>query len=474
MAARLPAVGGDDGNWGQILNDFLSIEHNADGTLKKANDIVTAQTTANQAKATADSAYIKPSTGIPSTDLTTTIQTSLTKADTALQTAPVISVVGQTGIVTGSQIAADSALTGTYVVRSSSLGQPRIAGSGLSVTVQFVGNVSNLSWDGSGGIVTDLTALTTSQSAAYASCPTMLATSWYGNPMVEPARGGYNVNQWWRFGVTTNSARIRLRGNISTGRGDGPIVIVNGTPVTADVGAYTVAYDGNKGGMLITLPYAVNRSVEVLSTMSFDQMITDSGSITNPYAAVGPKLALVGDSWLESNSQGGKLTVPAWIQMMTGWRVQCSGQGGTGYCAPASGSASVFGSNDRLDPILAGTPDVLVVLGSINDQTYTSTLGAAAVAFLAKVNTQSPATKIILIGPQNAIGTSPTNMATLQSLSSSAGVLAVIDPVIWSTTPGVTGPVDSLHPSPTGVPFVAAKLIDIIRGKMATIGDNRW
>jgi hypothetical protein len=34
MAARLPTVGGDDGNWGQILNDFLSVEHNADGTLK--------------------------------------------------------------------------------------------------------------------------------------------------------------------------------------------------------------------------------------------------------------------------------------------------------------------------------------------------------------------------------------------------------------------------------------------------------
>jgi hypothetical protein len=31
---NLPTVGGDDGNWGQILNDFLSVEHNADGTQK--------------------------------------------------------------------------------------------------------------------------------------------------------------------------------------------------------------------------------------------------------------------------------------------------------------------------------------------------------------------------------------------------------------------------------------------------------
>ena len=33
MAARLPSVGGDDGNWGTILNQFLEVGHNSDGTL---------------------------------------------------------------------------------------------------------------------------------------------------------------------------------------------------------------------------------------------------------------------------------------------------------------------------------------------------------------------------------------------------------------------------------------------------------
>lgn len=32
--ARLPIPGGDQGNWGQILNDYLSAAHNTDGTLK--------------------------------------------------------------------------------------------------------------------------------------------------------------------------------------------------------------------------------------------------------------------------------------------------------------------------------------------------------------------------------------------------------------------------------------------------------
>ena len=43
--------------------------------------------------------YSKPNTGIPATDLATAVQTSLEKADTALQSAPVTSVNGKTGAV---------------------------------------------------------------------------------------------------------------------------------------------------------------------------------------------------------------------------------------------------------------------------------------------------------------------------------------------------------------------------------------
>jgi hypothetical protein len=34
MESRLPTIGGDSGSWGRVLNDFLSVEHNADGTQK--------------------------------------------------------------------------------------------------------------------------------------------------------------------------------------------------------------------------------------------------------------------------------------------------------------------------------------------------------------------------------------------------------------------------------------------------------
>ena len=44
--------------------------------------------------------YSKPTNGIPKSDLSTGVQTSLDKADTALQSAPVASVNGKTGVVT--------------------------------------------------------------------------------------------------------------------------------------------------------------------------------------------------------------------------------------------------------------------------------------------------------------------------------------------------------------------------------------
>ena len=40
--ARLPEVGGDLGNWGAILNDYLSVSHSDSGVLKTAT--VTTQT----------------------------------------------------------------------------------------------------------------------------------------------------------------------------------------------------------------------------------------------------------------------------------------------------------------------------------------------------------------------------------------------------------------------------------------------
>lgn len=52
--ARLPVPGGDENNWGNLLNDYLAVEHNADGTLKRGADIDAALNAADAFIRTAD------------------------------------------------------------------------------------------------------------------------------------------------------------------------------------------------------------------------------------------------------------------------------------------------------------------------------------------------------------------------------------------------------------------------------------
>lgn len=50
--ARLPTPGSDDGTWGVVLNDYLSVAHNADGTLKSSEVAAAgAELTANKGQA---------------------------------------------------------------------------------------------------------------------------------------------------------------------------------------------------------------------------------------------------------------------------------------------------------------------------------------------------------------------------------------------------------------------------------------
>ncbi len=45
--SRLPTPGQDNGTWGDVLNDFLSVEHNPDGTLKSSGSLATKANDAN-------------------------------------------------------------------------------------------------------------------------------------------------------------------------------------------------------------------------------------------------------------------------------------------------------------------------------------------------------------------------------------------------------------------------------------------
>ncbi len=98
--ARLPQVGGDAGNWGQVLNDYLTTTLNGDGTIKD---------------------------GIVATaKLDTATQTNLTKATTALQAGSNLSDVANkpaaiSNLGAATAVATTTVKTGTYTTTANQL-----------------------------------------------------------------------------------------------------------------------------------------------------------------------------------------------------------------------------------------------------------------------------------------------------------------------------------------------------------------
>ncbi len=69
MTARLPALGGDDNTWGDVLNTFLEVSHNSDGTLQSGAISQAGGVTSSQAGIANGVASLNGSGLVPSTQL---------------------------------------------------------------------------------------------------------------------------------------------------------------------------------------------------------------------------------------------------------------------------------------------------------------------------------------------------------------------------------------------------------------------
>ncbi|HEY8998952.1 MAG TPA: glycosyl hydrolase family 28-related protein [Candidatus Saccharimonadales bacterium] len=117
---RLPIPGSDTGDWGGILNSFLDVAHNPDGSLqlsaisdaggyvKPSSGIPASDLAGNIPESLLDAAtqniinsvadkYVKPANGIPASDLEASVQNNLTAASTALQASTAIAGGDLTG-----------------------------------------------------------------------------------------------------------------------------------------------------------------------------------------------------------------------------------------------------------------------------------------------------------------------------------------------------------------------------------------
>lgn len=133
--ARLPQPGGDAGNWGEILNEFLTRSHTTEGELK--SDTVGAaqlqsRSVTNEAIVDASldqskiadlpsslaAKYAKPINGIPRADLDGPVQAALDKAEVSLNTTQVKATIATDIVTFGSatRAAVSSVLPGNTIV----------------------------------------------------------------------------------------------------------------------------------------------------------------------------------------------------------------------------------------------------------------------------------------------------------------------------------------------------------------------
>lgn len=168
MASRLPQPGSDDGTWGDILNDFLSQAHQADGTLK-TNSVGATQLQAG--------AVTKSSIGLGNVDNTADLEKPISTAtstflavshaaDGTLKADTVGSTQIQTGAVTKTMVGLGnvdntsdankpiSTATSTFLaiahetdgtLKANSVGSAQIQSGAVTKTAVGLGNVDNTS-----------------------------------------------------------------------------------------------------------------------------------------------------------------------------------------------------------------------------------------------------------------------------------------------------------------------------------------
>lgn len=215
--ARLPQPGGDSGQWGDILNTFLNVAHNSDGSLKDGS--VSTNTLANGAVTPGKLA----SSGLPSAGQALTYDGSTLAWSTLTSSGSVPDATTSTkGLV---QLAGD--LSGTSdapALASNSVTSAKIATNAVTTAKITDGNVSTAKL--ADGSVTE-PKLNISNSPS-----TNQVLSWNGSALAwtTPASGG-GGSTWAAVSVNAN--------------------------YTASSGQFVIG-DTTNGGFTVTLPAATN------------------------------------------------------------------------------------------------------------------------------------------------------------------------------------------------------------------------
>lgn len=174
---------------------------------------------------------------------------------------------------------------------------------------------------------------------------------------------------------------------------------VDGRPVTAlPTGPGTSTSTGANYFLKIAFATSKRRRIEI-HTKSIKAWISVGVPLLSSLTKTQPKgiLCVVGDSFCDgSASSPGLSAVGLTVARLLGMELVLASVGGTGY---VSGSET-FGSEARLSKITERRPDIIMVMGSVNDDAFAASVGAAASAFFAELDSRLPGVPIVVFGPQ--------------------------------------------------------------------------
>lgn len=175
------------------------------------------------------------------------------------------------------------------------------------------------------------------------------------------------------------------------------------------------------------------------------QVIVEPGAIMTPGERAHLTVALTGDSYSDSGIPPYYAGPSQSLRHFTGWTVIPLGQGSTGYTNDGASSGDVtkqvYGGPARVSALIASNPDVVVVIGSVNDGAASAAaVKAAALAYYADL---APL-PVIVVGVEPLYDADdPTyaswdanNAAIAEAASEAPNVIGFID---WRSEDWLTG-----------------------------------
>jgi acyl-CoA thioesterase-1 len=179
----------------------------------------------------------------------------------------------------------------------------------------------------------------------------------------------------------------------------------------------------------------------------------DTGSFeSHPY----PRLTVIGDSY-----SAGTYSNVKWPDLFAAkrtWYVNNIAEGGSGYTA--GDAEDMFGA--KVAEAAATTPDIVMVVGSRNDQYNPRQAGAAASEMFAGLKAQLPGVPIFIIGPIWDSTAPPQQMRdandSIRDAAQRAG-LPFVDALAedWLADPGLIAE-DGKHPNDRGQEVLADRI----------------